>query len=129
MKVGVKASSPIDVAVGLRLRLRRKECGMSQTALADKIGVSFQQVQKYENGNNRIGASRLAAIATCLNVPVSYFFDSNPPAEAKLSQAAFDLVADMKKPDVLELNRAFVAIADPVRRRAVIQLVKAIADG
>jgi transcriptional regulator with XRE-family HTH domain len=69
-----KSPKQVDIYVGLRIRDRRKELGFSQTALGDEVGVAFQQIQKYENGRNRVGASRLAAIAKALEVPVDYFF-------------------------------------------------------
>jgi transcriptional regulator with XRE-family HTH domain len=72
-----KAPNAIDVEVGARIRLKRKLNGISQQSLAGKLGVTFQQVQKYEKGTNRVGASRLSQIATALDVPMSYFFDGN----------------------------------------------------
>ena len=128
MNVRVRSYNPIDASVGLRLRQRRKECKMTQMELAEKLKISFQQVQKYEKGIIRVGASRLADIANCLNVPVSYFFGPDQVRESEISHSAFELVAAMKKPDVLELNRAFVTIANPAHRCALIKLIDAIAN-
>jgi transcriptional regulator with XRE-family HTH domain len=71
-----KAATPVDALVGARLRARRKHLGISQTKLGNEVGVSFQQVQKYENGTNRIGAGRLAEIGRVLDVPIAYFFEN-----------------------------------------------------
>jgi transcriptional regulator with XRE-family HTH domain len=81
---------PVDVYVGMRVRARRQQLGMSQTALAGGLGVSFQQVQKYEKGANRIGASRLAKIAELLQVQVPYFYEGGPGGKGKASQVAQD---------------------------------------
>ena len=73
-----KKPNPIDVHVGSRVRLRRNMLGMSQEKLGEALGITFQQIQKYEKGANRVGASRLQAIATVMNVPVSFFFEDAP---------------------------------------------------
>ena len=83
---------PVDVYVGMRVRARRQQLGMSQTTLANGLGVTFQQVQKYEKGANRIGASRLARIAELLQVQVPYFYEGAPGAKGKASQVAEDAV-------------------------------------
>ena len=70
-----RRTTPVDRLVGARMRLRRQSLGMSQTELGEKIGVTFQQIQKYELGSNRVGASRLASVATALGVPVTFFFE------------------------------------------------------
>src|SRR6266478_9270897 len=77
-----KAANPIDRHVGNRVRMRRKMLSMSQTKLGDALGITFQQVQKYENGTNRIGASRLEQISHVLQVPVAFFFEGAPDASA-----------------------------------------------
>ena len=96
---GVKVSAgpkPVDVHVGLRIRNRRKELGLSQTNLGEAIGVTFQQLQKYERGVNRIGASRLAAIAGALGVPIGYFFpDDSAEMPVKIDLAA--RIADIEQ--------------------------------
>ena len=106
---------PIDVHVGARLRQRRTLMGMSQTNLGDVLGVSFQQVQKYENGANRISASRLFDLARVFDVPIEYFFDDIPAAVAASSPAQGGGKA--KKPPSYEL--------DPMAKRETLQLVRA----
>jgi len=99
---------------------------MSQAALAEKLGVTFQQVQKYENGTNRIGAGRLQRISEALRAPIGFFFDEAIQAEAtyKLSEIAQRAVSNQG----IQLNRAFLKIDDPQLRRRVISLVRDIAD-
>jgi transcriptional regulator with XRE-family HTH domain len=131
--------SPIDVHVGGRLRLRRTLLGMSQEKLGHAIGLTFQQVQKYERGANRIGASRLYDLSRVLDVPVAFFFDEmapglvalagNGPRAAKgMDEPALVYQAEpMMKRETLELVRAYFKIADPQLRRRVFDLAKAIA--
>ena len=124
---------PIDVHVGSRLRLRRTLLGMSQEKLGEAIGLTFQQVQKYERGANRIGSSRLYELSRILDVPVSFFFDDAPLhsevdglAEAA---ASADFEQDpMARRETLELVRAYYRIADPLVRRRVFELTKAISN-
>jgi transcriptional regulator with XRE-family HTH domain len=128
--------NPIDVHVGARVRLRRTLLGMSQEKLGQAIGLTFQQVQKYERGANRVGASRLYHLSRVLDVPVSYFFDEMDPAVAGayaaepgkgLSEAASPYQAEpMMKRETLELVRAYLKITDPQLRRRVFELAKAI---
>lgn len=119
-----KRASPVDVAVGLLVRRRRGSLGMSQVALARQLGVTFQQVQKYESGKNRIGASRLHAIAQALGVPVSFFFgDADAPAVSGEIVEVGTLT-----PEGVRLNRAFLKIGNPRVRRQVVDLVQSIAD-
>lgn len=123
----------IDVHVGSRLRLRRVMLNMSQTQLADQLGVSFQQVQKYERGTNRMGASRLFQVATALAVPVTYFYEGLglPVAACADAPANQDTGADaavyefIQSPDGVALARCFVDLGQPVRRR-VIDLVRTV---
>ena len=121
-------ASEIDAAVGARVRTRRKLLGMSQTTLAEKIGVTFQQVQKYEKGTNRIGSSRLAQIAVVLGTsPASLFGEGeagDPAASRSLEMTAIEEM--MATADGAALNRSFVKIANPKVKRAVIALVKAL---
>lgn len=127
-----KKANPIDSHVGGRIRLRRNMIGMSQEKLGDSLGITFQQVQKYEKGTNRVGASRLQAIASVLAVPVSYFFDDAPgqdPATASgfsEDSAASSLMEFCTSSEGLQLNRAYTAISDPKVRRKVLDLVKAL---
>jgi transcriptional regulator with XRE-family HTH domain len=130
--------SPIDVHVGSRVRLRRTLLGMSQERLGHAIGLTFQQVQKYERGANRIGASRLYDLSRVLDVPVSFFFDDiNPTVVASVAegvpglneQAAAAYEPDpMMRRETLELVRAYYRVYDAQTRRRLFELVKAIAN-
>jgi transcriptional regulator with XRE-family HTH domain len=106
---------------------------MSQEKLGESLGITFQQIQKYEKGTNRIGASRLQHIARVLTVPVSYFFEDAPgpavtPAEAGLAESSASFVVDfLSSSEGLQLNRAFVRVKDPKVRRRIIDLVRAVA--
>lgn len=128
-----KKPNPIDTHVGSRVRLRRTMLGMSQEKLGEALGITFQQVQKYEKGSNRIGASRLQNIADVLSVPVSYFFEdapgTSPTPRGALEENSSDYVVDfLSTAEGLQLNRAFVKIADPKVRKRVIDLVRSLAD-
>ena len=129
---------PIDVHVGARLRRRRTLSGMSQTTLGDAIGLTYQQVQKYENGANRISASRLFDLSRMFDVPVQFFFDDMPKAVAASSPAqgggkAKKLLSYEPNPmttrETLELVRAYYKITDPEIRRRLRELTKAIGAG
>ncbi|MCX5494908.1 helix-turn-helix transcriptional regulator [Kaistia dalseonensis] len=126
-----KQPNPIDIHVGSRVRLRRMMQSMSQEKLGESLGITFQQIQKYEKGTNRIGASRLQHIASVLQVPVSFFFEDAPggPAESGFAEsrpAAF--VTDfLSSAEGLQLNKAFIRIKDPKVRRRVVDLVRSIA--
>ncbi|WP_157017641.1 helix-turn-helix domain-containing protein [Mesorhizobium xinjiangense] len=129
-----KKPNPIDVHVGSRVRLRRNMLGMSQEKLGESLGITFQQIQKYEKGTNRVGASRLQAIATVLKVPVSFFFEDAPehnvnstPGFAEDKSANY-VVDFLNSSEGLQLNRAFVKISDPRVRRKVIDLVRVLAS-
>ena len=127
-------ANPVDVHVGARVRMRRTLLGLSQEKLGDALGLTFQQVQKYERGANRIGASRLYQISQVLDVPVSYFFDELP--NAVVEQSGPSQVAEsgdmttgrdpMAKRETLELVRAYYRIFDPRIRRKVFELVKSL---
>ncbi|MTI17897.1 XRE family transcriptional regulator [Rhodobacteraceae bacterium RKSG542] len=127
-----KAPNPIDVHVGSRVRLRRMMLGMSQEKLGEGLGITFQQIQKYEKGTNRIGASRLQHIATLLKVPVAFFFEDAPgtPEEShgigENPQTTY-VVDFLSSTDGLALNKAFVRIEDPKVRKKIVELVKAVA--
>lgn len=129
--------NPVDMHVGGRLRLRRTLMGMSQEKLGEAVGLTFQQIQKYEKGANRIGASRLFQFARILDVPPSFFFDempAGPPSSAVgrldgLAEDAEGFVHDpVIKRETLELARAYYRIADPQVRKRVFELIKAVAD-
>lgn len=128
-----KDPNPIDAFVGSRVRMRRLMIGLSQEKLADGLGITFQQVQKYEKGTNRIGASRLQAIADILGVHPSFFFQQEegstqsgrPSGDLHESQEISSFVASKEG---IALNRAFLRIADPVLRKKIISLVAAMAQ-
>jgi transcriptional regulator with XRE-family HTH domain len=127
-----KSPNPTDKYVGSRVRMRRLMLEMSQGKLAEKLGLTFQQVQKYEKGTNRIGASRLQHIAQILRVPVSFFFEGVPGAGKQAESGASkgpDFVSEfLATSDGLALTKAFTAIKDPKLRRRVVDLVEEIAD-
>lgn len=126
-----KKPNPIDIHVGSRIRLRRTMLGMSQEKLGESLGITFQQIQKYEKGTNRVGASRLQNISTILNVPVSFFFEDAPgenPMSGVGEASSSNYVVDfLSSSEGLQLNRAFVKISDPKIRRRLVDLVKALA--
>ncbi len=131
-----KKPNPVDQHVGSRVRLRRMLLGMSQERLGESMGLTFQQVQKYEKGVNRIGASRLFQISKILDVPVQFFFEEAPhidghatgPGLAEPDSEAF-ILEFLNSREGLELNRAFVKIADPKVRKSVVDLVRAVSAG
>ncbi len=130
-----KSPNPIDTHVGSRVRMRRMMLGMSQEKLGEHLGITFQQIQKYEKGTNRIGASRLQHIATVLQVPVSFFFEDAPatPEEAQNPGFAEDrpaayVTSFLTSSEGLALNRAFVRIRSSQVRRKVVDLVESLAD-
>ncbi len=133
---GTGTPHPIDVHVGGRLRIRRTLLGLSQTSLADAIGLTFQQVQKYERGTNRIGSSRLFDLSRVLDVPIEHFCDDMPTAVAASSLAtkrrdkAKKLPSyepdPMAKRETLELVRAYYKISDPRVRNRLRELTKAL---
>lgn len=127
-----KKPNPIDAHVGSRIRLRRNMLGMSQEKLGERLGITFQQIQKYEKGTNRVGASRLQAIASILDVAVSFFFEDAPGQAAPVAgfseeNSASFVVDFLNSAEGIQLNRAFARISNPLVRRKMIELVKAIA--
>jgi len=131
--------SPIDVHVGSRIRLRRTLLGMSQERLGEALGLTFQQVQKYERGVNRVGASRLFDLSRVLDVPISFFFDDMPDglanthgAQQSRRLAGFaepnDAFSDdaLNRRETLELVRAYYRITDPAVRKRVFELIKSM---
>ena len=129
-----KIPNPIDKHVGSRVRMRRVLLGMSQEKLGEALSLTFQQVQKYEKGTNRIGASRLQQISKTLNVPPAYFFDGAPSFEEGVeinplhSAAGSAYVGDfLSTTEGLHLNRAFARIGDAKVRKRIVDLVAAIA--
>ncbi|MCR5878762.1 helix-turn-helix domain-containing protein [Phenylobacterium sp. J367] len=117
---------PVDRHVGLRIRMRRKELGMSQDRLAEALGITFQQIQKYERGSNRVSASKLWETARALQAPINYFYEGLP--EEGETTAASGAHAFLMTPEGLELAAAFPRITDPRVRRKVVELVRAMLD-
>ena len=127
-----KQPNPIDIHVGSRVRLRRMMLGMSQEKLGEQLGITFQQIQKYEKGTNRIGASRLQHIARVLSAPVSFFFEDAPGSPSESPNVAespsTNYVVDfLSSSEGIQLNKAFVRINDAKLRRKIIDLVRAMA--
>jgi len=126
-----KVPNPIDKYVGSRVRMRRLMLGMSQSVLADKLGLTFQQVQKYEKGSNRISASRLQEMTRILQVPVSFFFEGAPQAAGHSGKGVVApspaYVTDfLAASDGHALMRAFVRIKNSPLQRSIVHLVEAI---
>lgn len=123
-----KIPDAIDTYVGSRIRQRRVMVSMSQSALADKLGITFQQVQKYEKGTNRVGASRLQRIAFVLDVPVSFFFEGSP--DSLESHEETPVVGGLfSSREMISLATAFSAIDDPHVRQKILALVRSIQGG
>jgi transcriptional regulator with XRE-family HTH domain len=125
--------NPIDIHVGSRIRLRRNMLGLSQEKLGEAIGLTFQQVQKYERGANRVGASRLHELSRVLDVPVSFFFDDMDPVRAPAIPGGFaEAPAEafdsdpLRKRETVELVSAYYEIDDPALRRRFFDLAKAL---
>jgi transcriptional regulator with XRE-family HTH domain len=126
-----KAPNHVDRHVGSRVRLRRMLLGLSQEKLGDALGLTFQQVQKYEKGTNRIGASRLQQIAQFLKVEIAFFFDglSGEKQSSGFAEEGTAYVMDfLNSSEGLQLNRAFARIKDPRVKRRLIALVNALAN-
>lgn len=125
-----KLPSPIDVHVGAQIRMRRKSLGMSQSALAGRLGITFQQVQKYEKGANRVGASRLQAIASILGVEVSSLF-ANVAPDGGAANPALGTINAMQtfvaSNEGFSLNQAFSRIKSSAVRRSIVALVTSLA--
>lgn len=121
---------PIDIHVGQRVRARRKMLGLSQTQLGQELGVTFQQVQKYERGTNRIGSSRLFRMSNSLDVPVAYFFEgaeTKMPGYVSMNESLGDAVFDRE--ETQELVDAYYRIADPRIRKKVLGLARLLSSG
>jgi len=121
-----RSPNPVDKHVGSRIRMRRMMLGMSQEKLADGLGVTFQQVQKYEKGRNRIGAGRLQHISHILQIPVPFFFEGSPQGDAPSPAYVSDFLATT---DGLALIEAFLQIKEPTLRQRIVELVEEIATG
>ncbi len=126
-----KVPNPIDRHVGSRVRMRRMMISMSQEKLGERLGITFQQVQKYEKGTNRIGASRMHQIASILGVPVAFFYEGAPGGDATAAGFAESgnpaYVSDfLATSEGLALSKAFMKVSDPKVRRRIVDLVEAM---
>jgi transcriptional regulator with XRE-family HTH domain len=131
--MSTKAPNPVDKYVGSRVRMRRIMLGMSQEKLGEALGLTFQQVQKYEKGTNRVGASRIQQIAEILQIPVSFLFDGGPSgtinADGTIEGPSPSYVSDfLATSEGLALTRAFTRISDAKLRRSIVELVEQIAS-
>ena len=130
--MSTKNPLPTDKHVGARVRMRRLMLGMTQEKLADQLGLTFQQVQKYEKGTNRISASRLQQLCNILDVPISFFFEQAPQSASKSRRRAENLSPAnvnefLASSDGLAIIKAFIRIEDSALRRSVVRLVEGIA--
>jgi transcriptional regulator with XRE-family HTH domain len=131
--MSTKAPNPVDKYVGSRVRMRRIMLGMSQEKLGEALGLTFQQVQKYEKGTNRVGASRIQQIAEILQIPVSFLFEGGPSgtmnADGSIEGPSPSYVSDfLATSEGLALTRAFTRISDAKLRRSIVELVEQIAS-
>ena len=126
---GTGVPNPIDVHVGKRVRMRRLLLGMNQETLANALGLTFQQVQKYEGGANRVSASRLKAMADILEVPIAFFFSDMEAEDATPSREEREWRERVERPETIELIRLYYAIPDSGARHQFLELVKSIAEG
>ncbi len=130
--MSIKAPNPVDKYVGSRVRMRRIMLGMSQEKLGEALGLTFQQIQKYEKGTNRVGASRIQQISEILQVPVSFLFEGGPSgttnAEGFGEGTSPSYISDfLATAEGLALTRAFTRIGDAKLRRSIVDLVEQIA--
>lgn len=133
----VKGPSEMDATIGVRLRIRRTLLGYSQEKLGRMLGVTFQQVQKYERGANRISASRLHKLSELLSVPISYFYDKGDPLHIEMysatsmaennDQTEYD-DGTLTRREILELARAYNRIKDPAMRKRIFEMTKAVSN-
>jgi len=125
-----KQANPIDAQVGNRVRIRRMLIGMSQEKLGDMLGLTFQQIQKYEKGVNRIGAGRLYEVSRILGVPIDFFYEGVASQESGLaeSESPPPVMEFISSGEGLQLSLAFMKIKDPKVRRRVLDLVKSLAE-
>jgi transcriptional regulator with XRE-family HTH domain len=124
---GTGIPNPIDVHVGKRIRMRRLLLGMNQETLANALDLTFQQVQKYEGGANRVSASRLSAMADILGVPISYFFGDLQLGDDAQTSEEKEARERRERPETIELIRLYYAIPDVNVRQQFLEMVKAVA--
>lgn len=126
-----KSTTPMDVHIGNRIHMRRIMIGLSQEKLGERLGITFQQVQKYEKGTNRIGAGRLQEVADILGVQIRYFFDGQKERECAAAERGVTLLVDNLGGEraALQLLQAFTAIEDPKIRKALLSMAQALVQG
>jgi transcriptional regulator with XRE-family HTH domain len=125
---GTGVPDPIDVHVGTRIRSRRLLIGMNQETLANKLGLTFQQVQKYEGGANRVSASRLSRIADVLGVLVDYFYVGLPGEDVAPDAREQEARERLQRPEAIDLIRSYYAVADQRVRHHFLDMVKSVAE-
>ncbi len=124
-----KTGDPLDAEVGYRIRIHRNARGMSQSALADELGLTFQQVQKYEKGVNRVGAGRLTRIAKILGVPVTALLSSETDsAKGQASSVASEVLEPLSVPGAVRLVQAYARVPTPALRSTLVELAEQIAE-
>lgn len=123
-----KLKNPIDIHVGARVRMRRKMLSLSQSDLGKAVGITFQQVQKYENGANRISSSRLQQFSNVLKVPIPFFFEGVPTSEKGGEDVAADITQLFSTSEGLTLARSFLKIKSKKTRRQIVEIVDAMAS-
>ena len=128
--MGSKQANAIDAHVGLRIRAARLAAGLSQARLGHELGVTFQQVQKYEKGSNRVGASRLSDAAKILSVPVSFFFEDDAACEKSptANDGLLAITEALSTPEGIRIARALARISDSNVRRRLADLLEAMVD-
>jgi transcriptional regulator with XRE-family HTH domain len=128
--MGIKSPNTVVVHIGKRIKMRRLMLNISQGDLGKHCRITFQQIQKYENGTNRVSASRLQEFAKLLQVPAAFFFDGLPPHDAKTSKAAPADLAQrlLSTREGIDLTKAFISIDDRSLRRSIVSLVEQIAN-
>src|SRR5712692_5018341 len=122
-----RRADSVDIEVGQSIKAHRLAAGLSQTALADGIGVTFQQVQKYEKGSNRVGAGRLTRIARTLDIPVTAFFAGRDRCTRSSAEGANSALSLLTQPEALRLLRAYSKISDGLLRHLIVQTVEGLA--
>lgn len=123
-----KTPNDVDAMAGARLKLQRQMCNMSQTDLGNKLGITFQQIQKYENGKNRISASRLKQLSQILGVSVSYFFGEEAASDHTPAFVDSEVMGYLNTSDALALTRAFLRIEDQGLRSTILNFISELAD-
>jgi len=135
-RIIAKIKNPVDIYVGSRLKIRRTMLGLSQNKMGELISVTFQQIQKYEKGVNRIGSSRLYQISKILLIPISYFFDGYDETEEGIAGFGMVKVSEREEPfryedlnnkEIAQLIKNFIQIKSPIARKSVVALVKGMA--